>query len=260
MAALVLTGAGGQLGRVLRPRLLARGFSLRSMDRAVLAPIDQNETCSAGDLRDPSVIDRGFAGAGAVIHLAGISVERPLAEIIENNLIALHQVYEGARRHGVPRVVFASSNHTIGMYPVGRRLGLSDPMRPDGLYGLSKIWGEGLGRLYRDKHGIEGVALRIGSALERPIERRHLSTWLGFDDFELLVICALSAALSDYRPVWGVSANTRSWWNNAEAAELGYHPVQNAETFAADIEESPRPSDALAARFQGGSFATAPDG
>lgn len=252
---LALTGAGGQLGRVLRPRLLARGFALRSTDVGPCAPIEPGEICIMGDLRDPALVDRVLAGAEMVVHLAGTSVERPLPEIIENNLVALHQLYEGARQHRVRRVVFASSNHTIGMYPVGQRLGLSDPMRPDGFYGLSKMWGEGLGRLYWDKYGIEGVALRIGSALERPTERRHLSTWLGYEDLERLVLCSLSARLSDYRPVWGVSANRRGWWDNREAAELGYVPLQDAEDFAAAIEAGPEPDASIAAEWQGGSFA-----
>lgn len=251
----VLTGAGGQLGRVLRPRLLARGFLLRSADIAALQPLGEGETAVIGDLRDPGVIDRALDGADSVLHFAGTSVERPLPEIVGNNLLALHALYEGARRHRVRRVVFASSNHVIGMYPAGERLSLSDAYRPDGLYGLSKLWGEGMGRLYRDKYGIEGVALRIGSALPRPTERRHLSTWLGEDDLERLVLCGLAARLTDYRPVWGVSANARCWWDNAEAAELGYAPVQNAEDYAAEIEAGPDAGDPAAARFQGGAFA-----
>jgi uronate dehydrogenase len=248
---LVLTGAGGQLGFVLRPRLLARGIPVRAVDIAPITPVDPRETIVIGDLRDADIVDRALQGATSVLHLAGTSVERPLTEIIQNNLVALHALYDGARRHGVRRVVFASSNHTIGMYPVGQHLNLSAAYRPDGLYGLSKLWGEGMGRLYWDKHGIEGVALRIGSALPRPTEERHLSTWLGHDDLEHLVMQSLTAPISDYRPIWGVSANTRSWWDNAEAAELGYRPRQNAEDYIGDIEVM----SGAVWRFQGGSFA-----
>ncbi|MEE3502055.1 NAD(P)-dependent oxidoreductase [Acidiphilium acidophilum] len=248
---LVLTGAGGQLGRVLRPRLLARGIPLRAVDISPITPVDPRETIVIGDLRDAGVVDEALEGATAVLHLAGTSVERPLPEIIENNLVALHALYEGARRHGVQRVVFASSNHTIGMYPAGQKLRLSDPYRPDGFYGISKIWGEAIGRLYRDKYGIEGVALRIGSALPRPTEPRHLATWLGDDDLEQLVVQSLTAPISGYQPVWGVSANTRGWWDNGEAAELGYQPSQNAEDFAAEIMKTGG-RDWV---FQGGSFA-----
>ena len=123
-----------------------------------------------GDLRDPAVVDRLLEGVDVLIHMAGTSVERPLPEIIENNLVGLHAVYEGARRHKVKRIVFASSNHAIGMYPVEEKLELDCAFRPDGFYGLSKMWGEGMARMYWDKHGIEGISLRIGSTLPRPTE------------------------------------------------------------------------------------------
>ena len=121
-----------------------------------------------GDLRDPAVVDRLLKGVDVLIHMAGTSVERPLPEIIENNLRGLYEVYEGARRNGVRRVVFASSNHAFGMHSVKDKLRLDAPFRPDGLYGLSKVWGEAMARMYWDKHGIEGISLRIGSALEKP--------------------------------------------------------------------------------------------
>ena len=183
MTKVALSGAGGQVGSVLRPRLLERGVSLRSGGGLQpLTPLSEAEEVTHGDLRDPAVVDRLLQGVDVLIHMAGTSVERPLPEIIENNLRALYEVYEGARRHGVRRVVFASSNHAFGMHPVTDRLPIDAPFRPDGFYGLSKVWGEAMTRMYWDNHGIEGVSIRIGSALERPTEFRHLSTWLGHDD------------------------------------------------------------------------------
>lgn len=252
-----LTGAGGAIGQVLRPRLLARGFALRSAGFEPLAALSADEDVCHGDLRDKAVVDRALAGIDVLIHLAGTSVERPLPEIIENNLSALHEVYEGARRHRIRRVVFASSNHTVGMYPVEARLGLDCAVRPDGLYGLSKVWGEAMGRLYWDKHGIESVCLRIGSALPRPADPRHLSTWLGHDDLEQLILRAIEAPDLGFLAVWGVSANTRGWWDNSGAAALGYAPRQNAEDYAAAILSRPDPLDAVARAHQGGSFAAA---
>ena len=250
---LALTGANGALAQVLRPRLLARGVALTSTGIRPPVALSPAERVLAGDLRDPAAVDAALEGAEMVLHLAGSSVERPLAEIIQNNLVALQQLYEGARRHKVRRVVFASSNHTIGMYPIGQRLQLSDPPRPDGNYGLSKVWGEAMGRLYWDKFGIETVALRIGSALAAPAEPRHLSTWLGHEDMEALVWQALSVPDVGFLTVWGVSANTRGWWDNAQAAALGYQPRQNAEDYAAAILARPDPGWLC----QGGSFATA---
>lgn len=250
---LTLTGAGGGLGQILRPRLIARGAVLTSSGYHLPDPVSPKERVLSGDLRDDKVVDAALAGADAVIHLAGNSVEAPLEKIIENNLVALQRLYEGARRHLVKRIVFASSNHTIGMYPAAKKLKLTDPVRPDGNYGLSKVWGEAMAQLYFDKFGIETVSLRIGSAIERPTEQRHLSTWLGYEDLEDLVWRAATAKGVGCLTVWGVSANTRSWWDNAEANILGYAPKQNAEDYAAEILKNPGQDWA----FQGGSFAVA---
>src|SRR3954447_1417479 len=258
MTKVALSGAGGQVGGVLRPRLLERGVKLRSGGGLnPLTPLSDAEEVTHGDLRDPAVVDRLLQGVDVLIHLAGTSVERPLPEIIENNLRALHEVYEGARRHGVKRIVFASSNHAFGMYSVTDKLSIKAPFRPDGFYGLSKAWGEDMTRMYWDKHGIEGVSIRIGSTLERPTEFRHLSTWLGYEDATQLMMCCIQAPEVGYVAVWGVSNNTRSYWNNRAAAErIGYRPVQNAEDYADEILRQPNPLDPIAQRFQGGSFVT----
>lgn len=254
---IALTGGGGAIGRVLRPRLRAHGFGLTSADMVALTPVDDGEHVVQGDLRDSAVVDAVLGGVQAVIHLAGCSVERPLPEIIENNLVALYALYEGARRHNVRRVVFASSNHSIGMYEAGTRLALTDPPRPDGLYGLSKVWGEAMGRLYWDKHGIETVAVRIGSAVPEPTEPRHLSTWLGHEDMEALMVRALLAPDVGFLTVWGVSANSASWWDQEGAERLGYQPRQNAQDYFAEIMARPNPLGRLAQHYQGGSFAAA---
>lgn len=259
MTKLALSGAGGGLGSVIRAEfVLRRRLPLRSAGHRPLAPLVDGEDLCHGDLRQPEVVDRLLDGVEVLIHMAGTSVERPLDEIIENNLRALVQVYEGARRHRVKRVVFASSNHTIGMYPsdASERLPIDCAFRPDCFYGLSKMWGEGLARMYWDKHGIESVCLRIGSCLPRPTEHRHLATWLGHEDLLHLIDRCVDAPAVGFHVVWGVSANTRSYWDNAQAAALGYRPRQNAEDHAAQILRLPNPLDATAQRFQGGGFVT----
>jgi len=257
MTKVALTGANGNLGRVLRPALLKRDVNLRSAGGSKpLSPLFPDEDICHGDLRDPAVVDRVLDGVDVLIHLAGTSVERPLPEIIENNLRALYEVYEGARRHRVRRIVFASSNHAFGMYAVTDRLNLDSPFRPDGFYGLSKVWGESMARMYWDKHGIEGISLRIGSTLERPAEFRHLSTWLGHDDLLQLIMQCITVPEVGYLAVWGVSNNTRIYYNDAGAVRLGYRPVQNAEDYATEILKQENPLDPIAQRYQGGSFAT----
>jgi uronate dehydrogenase len=257
MAKIALSGASGGIGRVLRPALLERGVDLRSAGGTKpLEALSPREEVMHGDLRDPAVVDRLLAGVEVLIHMAGTSVERPLPEIIENNLKALYEVYEGARRQRVRRIVFASSNHAIGMYPVEEKLGLDCAFRPDGFYGLSKVWGEAMSRMYWDKHGIEGINLRIGSTLPRPTEFRNLSTWLGHDDLLQLIMRCIEVPDIGYLVVWGVSNNTRSYWDNSGAERLGYRPVQNSEDYAAEILKQPNPLDPIAQRFQGGSFVT----
>lgn len=255
MKKIALSGAGGQLGSVVRAALVARGTPLRSAAGSkALVPLVDGEDVMHGDLRDPAVVDRLLQGVDVLIHFAGTSVERPLPEIIENNLRGLVEVYEGARRQGVKRIVFASSNHAIGMYPVTEHLSLDCELRPDGFYGLSKVWGEALARMYWDKHGIESVCVRIGSCLERPTEPRHLSTWFGHRDLLHFLDRCVEAENVGFLTIWGVSANTRSWWDNSGAERLGYQPTQNAEVYAEEILARPNPLDLLGQRFQGGSF------
>jgi uronate dehydrogenase len=255
MTKVALSGASGNIGIVLRPALLKLGGGLRSAGgRRTLTPIAPEEEVCNGDLRDAAFVDQLLAGVDVLIHMAATSVERPAPEIIENNLVALHAVYEGARRHRVRRIVFASSNHAVGMHSVETKLDLDCDLRPDGWYGLSKVWGEAMTRMYWDKHGIEGICVRIGTAIEKPTEFRHLSTWLGNDDLVQLITRCITVPDIGYLAVWGVSANTRSYWNNAGAARLGYRPTQNAEDYAADILAQPNPLDAVAQRFQGGGF------
>jgi uronate dehydrogenase len=257
MTKVALSGASGQLGRVLRPALLARGVDLRSAGgRHSLAPLHPSEDVMHGDLRDPATVDRLMRGVDVLIHMAGTSVERPLPEIIENNLVGLNAVYEGARRHGVRRIVFASSNHAIGMHSVDEKLNLDCDFRPDGFYGLSKMWGEGMARLYWDKHGIESVCVRIGSAIERPTEFRHLSTWFGLDDLIQFTMCCITAVQIGFVVCWGVSNNTRSYWTPTGCEPLGFRPVQNSEDYAAEILGQRNPLDDVGRRHQGGSFAS----
>jgi uronate dehydrogenase len=256
MTKVALSGADGAVGSFLRPALLERGVDLRSGGFRPLTPLRAGEDLAHGDLAQPEVVDRLLKGVDVLIHLAGTSIERPLPELIANNLVALREVYEGARRHGVRRVIFASSNHAIGMYPIEEKLTLDCAFRPDCFYGLSKMWGEGMARMYWDKHGIEGVCIRIGSALPRPTEPRHLSTWLGHSDLLQLITRCVEVPDIGYLVIWGVSDNTRSYWDNGQAERLGYQPTQNAEEFAEEILQQPNPLDSTAQRYQGGGFVT----
>jgi uronate dehydrogenase len=252
-----LSGASGNVGRLLRSQLPRHGIEPRSAGwkPSIVAQHDGEDVMN-GDLGEPAFVDRFLEGIDVLIHLAGTSVERPLPELIENNLIGLHEIYEGARRKNVKRVVFASSNHAFGMHSAKAKLSLDAPFRPDGLYGLSKMWGEGMARMYWDKHGIEGISLRIGSCEPRPSSFRHLSTWLSHEDMVSLALCCIRAPSVGYRAVWGVSNNERSYWTPRQCAEIGYFPRDNAEDFAPEILKLPNPLDSIAQCHQGGPFVT----
>ena len=258
MTKVALSGASGNMGRILRVELRKRGVDLRSAGgRTPLQPLHEGEDVMHGDLRDPAVVDRLLNGVDVLIHLAGTSVERPLPEIIENNLVGLYQIYEGARRNKVRRVVFASSNHAFGMCSVDDRLSIDAPFRPDGFYGLSKVWGEAMACMYWDKHGIEGISVRIGTAMGKPPENfRHLSTWFGTDDLVDLMMRCIEVPTVGYIACWGVSDNTRSYWTPTSCEALGYQPRQNAEDYAAEILRQKNPLDPIAQRYQGGAFVT----
>jgi uronate dehydrogenase len=252
-----LTGAAGRLGRALRPVLIKAGHELRSTDLGDPPELLRGETWHRGDLREPAVVDALLQDIEVVVHLAATSNEQAFALVLENNHRALFELYEGARRCKVRRIVQASSNHAFGMHLVTRKLRLNDAYRPDGFYGLSKVWGEALARMYWEKHGIEGVALRIGTFMGCPPRSpRELATWLGGEDLARLVTLAVEAEGVGFAPVWGVSNNTRAWVDLSEGNALGYEPTQDAERYSADVLSKPGPVDAIADRYQGGRFVT----
>jgi uronate dehydrogenase len=248
---LVITGAAGRIGSVLRRGLQDFADELRLVDVREIAAEDDREQTLAADLADFDAALAALNGSDAVIHLAGIPAEDSFERLLSANLVATYNVFEAARRQGVRRVVFASSNHATGMYPVGMRIGPDDPVRPDTIYGVSKVFGESLGRMYVDKHGLEVVCLRIGSFRERPREWRELWTWLSHRDAVALFRAALQARDLGYAIAYGVSGNTRGWWDDASARALGYEPQDDAERFVTDLAEKSEPGDEL----QGGPFA-----
>jgi len=255
---LLLTGAAGGLGQVLRPRLKPHANVLRVSDVAPLAPAGDGEETMPCDLADAAAVSSLVQGVDAIVHLGGVSVERPFEDILPANIQGVYNLYEAARVHGVRRVVFASSNHVIGFYEQGEQLDADVPLRPDGYYGLSKAYGEHLSRFYFDRYGIETVCLRIGSSFPAPKDRRMLVTWLSYDDLTDLVTRALFTPDVGHLIVYGASANRDSWWRDDAAKVLGFVPKDSSERFRAQVEaQPPLPADDPAARYQGGAFVKA---
>ena len=253
---LLITGAAGALGRVLRAHCAGTYPHLRLSDRADLGAAGPGEELVTCDLADAAAVDRLFEGVDACVHLGGQSIEAPWPVIMAANIQGVVNVWEAARKAGTRRILFASSNHAIGFHPRSRRIGSDAPARPDSRYGLSKAFGEDVAVYYANKHGIDGFCMRIGSCRAEPVDERGLSTWQSYPDFCRLVDVGLTA---DYRyaVVYGVSANPRSWWDNSLAEKLGYRPQDSAEPWAAKLEGVVTPEPVNEA-FQGGFFC-APD-
>lgn len=255
---LLLTGAAGGLGQVLRSSLKPHATILRASDIAPMAPAAAGEEVVPCNLADKAAVDALVAGCDAIVHLGGVSVERPFEEVLEGNIRGVFHIYEGARRHGVKRVVFASSNHVVGFHRQGEVLDNGCARRPDGYYGISKSFGEDMAQFYFDRHGIESVSIRIGSSFPEPRDRRMLVTWLSYRDLTHLVVQSLTTPGVGHTVVYGMSANRDIWWDNRNAAHLGFSPQDTSEAFRPKVEAQPLPDPAdPATLFQGGGFVKA---
>ncbi len=234
---LLLTGAAGHLGRDMRPRLKAFSDTLRVSDVAAsLAPAGPGEERVVCDLADRAAVLSLLEGVDAVVHLGGVSTEQTWEAIRGANIDGAVHLYEAARRTGVRRIVFASSNHVTGFYRQDEVVSPRDPVRPDGFYGLSKAFGENLAQLYFDRFGLETVSVRIGSAFAAPKDRRMLATWMSFDDTERLFMAALTAPVVGHSVIYGLSDNRTAWWDNTPARHLGYRPQDSSDAFRAEVE------------------------
>ena len=257
----VITGAAGLVGSMLRPRLARPGRTLRLLDLAPLTAGPGEEAIQAS-VTDLDAMTAACQGADAVIHLGGISGEASWPRILETNINGGYTAFEAARRAGTPRVIFASSNHAVGFSP---RAGFPVPdyafPAPDTNYGVSKAATEAIAAMYHYRYGLDAICVRILSCFPRPSTVRMLSTWLSPGDAGRLFEACLTAERPGFRVIFGVSANTRGGWVSlAEARALGYQPQDDAEAYAAAIiaaDGEPDPGDPVL-RFLGGEY-TLPD-
>jgi uronate dehydrogenase len=229
----LLTGAAGGLGTLMRGLLPAYGYELRLLD---ILPIDGEPGAITADLADEAALREAVRGVDAIIHLAGISLEASFEKILRANIEGTHHLYEAAREEGIGRIVFASSNHAVGFTPRPQEadplVPIDTPRRPDTFYGLSKAFGEDLAQFYWDKHGLETVSVRIGSCFMEPTSVRNLSVWMSPGDGARLFHAALTAERVAHTVVYGSSANTRLWWDLSTARAIGYEPQDDSEQYA----------------------------
>jgi uronate dehydrogenase len=253
----LITGASGALARVLVKSLSALGWRLVLTDIAPFPDtLPASATFTKADLSDGVAILPVAEGCGAIIHLGGAtvgSVERPFEEIIGPNIRGVYHVYEAARREKA-RVIFASSNHAIGFHERTESLPANTQLLPDGYYGLSKAYGELMGRMYWFKHGVENVNVRIGSAFPEPVNARMLATWLSYDDFSRLIERCVGTRAVGHAVIWGASNNARmTWWRDDARESLGWAPVDSADPFAGQLAGVVS-SDPVEERYMGGAF------
>jgi uronate dehydrogenase len=238
----VLTGAAGRIATSVRPALAQEVGRLRLVDLVPVTAEYDGEEAVVADLRDPAAMHEAIAGAHGVLHLGGLADEDRFDALCAVNILGTFNVFEAARLAGVARCVYASSNRVTGFYPVSMVVGPDMPTRPDSLYAVSKIAGEGLASLYADKFHLSMIAIRIASFEEAPLDRRQLSTWLSPRDCRAAFLAAMRATDVTYSAFYAVSANTRGWWDLAPGHRLGFYPVDNAEDYAGTIDLGPEPS------------------
>ncbi|WP_339038281.1 NAD(P)-dependent oxidoreductase [Bradyrhizobium symbiodeficiens] len=256
MARILMTGASGGIGTRLRKLLPPIYPDLVLSDIKPPADLGANEQFKAADLADLAQCEAICEGVDGIIHFGGYSVEGSWDHILQANIIGGYNLFEAAYRKGVKRVVFASSNHAVGFYPRHHKIGTDVTARPDSRYGVSKVFGEAVGALYADKHGLKVTCLRIGNFGDMPLDQRRLSIWLKPDD--LVQLCRIGLEHPDihFEVFYGASLNERAWWDNHRAYEFGYRPTGRSEDHVAHAmaEQAKLKPDPVGDYFQGGTF------
>jgi uronate dehydrogenase len=250
----IMTGASGLVGTCLRRAIAPLVSKLHLIDLTPITNLSPTETSSTTDISDLQALQSIFTGADGIIHLAGISDEADFHDLMHVNVVGTYNIFEAARRSGVKRVLFASSNRVTGFYPTDTLVHPDMPCRPDGFYGASKVAGEAIARLYADKFDLEVVALRIGSFEERPLDRRNLSTWLSPGDCVRAFLAGMRVDKVHFETVYAVSRNTRVWWDVEPGRKIGFEPADDAEVYAKEL--STGSDDDGREAVQGGMFAT----
>ena len=257
MKTVLITGAAGDVGSHLR-RELAGKYRLKLSDKRPLRPAKEEKFVKADIARMADAL-KITKGVDAIVHLGGYSVEGPWEAIHAANIVGCYNVFEAARRNKVKRILFATSNHAVGFYRRDQVIDHRVYIKPDGRYGVSKVFGEAVGSLYADKYGMEVFLMRIGNVNPRPIDKRRLSIWLSPRDLAQLVSIGIDHPDIRFEIVYGVSGNKRSWYDNSNAARLGYRPLDDSEKYAEEILAKEKPGDPRSEEYQGGAFVVLED-
>jgi uronate dehydrogenase len=256
MKTVLVTGASGGVGTRLRKLLKGVYPQIRWSDLRAPADLTKDEEFVAADLSDLNAVEKAVDGVQGIVHLGGYSIEGPWETILQSNIVGTYNLFEAARKKRVERVVFASSNHTVGFYPRRRRIGTDVTLRPDTRYGVSKAFGEAVGSLYAYKHGIRVTCLRIGNVAEEPADMRRMSIWLHPEDLVQLIRIGLEHPDIRFEVFYGASDNERAWWDNGNAFRHGYQPKHRSEAHLdkAIAGQAKLPADPIGDWYEGGPF------
>ena len=253
----LVTGASGHLGGMLFNSLSNLGYKSLVGTDLRKKNIDKNQKFILANLKNFKTTIKMTKGIYAIVHFGAIPVEDTQSNILQNNIIGTYNLFEAARINKVKRIIFASSNHAIGFHRRTSKLNEFSNQRPDSHYGLSKAFGEELSRFYADKFNIKSMCIRIGSCLRVPEDRRHISTWISYNDLTQLVDIGIKHKAIHHEIVYGASKNKKSWWNNSQAYRLGYKPKDSADQFDIHLLSKNEYKDKMALLFQGGVFTSA---
>src|SRR5215212_5958994 len=256
MPRILMTGASGGIGTSLRKLLAPIYPDLLLSDIRAPSDLGTNEKFKPAELSDLAQVEAICEGIDGILHFGGYSVEGTWDQIHHSNIIGCYNLFEAARKKGVKRVVFVSSNHAVGLYPRHHRIGTDVTARPDSRYGVSKVFGEAVGALYADKHGLGVTCIRIGNFGDAPLDHRRLSIWLKPEDLVQLVRIGLEHPDLHHEIFFGASDNERSWWDNEPAFRYGFRPSGRAEEFReqAMAAQAKLPPDPVGDFYQGGSY------
>ena len=258
MKRILITGAAGDVGRRITPLLKAAYPEVILSD--IVEPSDRHGLpFIKAELSDPAAVAAAVKGVDGIMHLGGFSVEGPWETILNANIIGCYNLFEEARKAGVKRIVFASSNHAVGYYPRSTTIGPDVTVLPDSRYGVSKAFGEALGAMYAMKHGIGVTSLRIGNVNEQPLDARRLAIMLHPEDLVQLIRIGFDTPGLVYEIFYGASDNQRAWWDNARARELGYKPQHRSQDHVAHAmaEQAKTGANPVGDYYQGGTFCAA---
>lgn len=248
----LLTGGAGRIASYIRQRLAPLCVELRLADCVSFEARHANETAHVVDLADADRVQPLLHDIDAVVHMAGYPRDAPWSTILPANIVAVTNLWDAALQSGVRRIVYASSNHAVGLYPRAQRINSDVLPRPDSRYGVAKVFMEALASLYAEKYALSAMGIRIGACTPEPTDARMLSHWVHPDDLTNLIEIGLTAELT-HEIVYGVSANRASWWDNSRAEALGYQPRHSADSFT-ELMRNKRSDNPVAEQYQGGSY------